>query len=119
MSTIFADTAVRRPPDVRVSKILAGQEAEKTNLMLQALAEAINANVDNKEIVRKTLKTLGDSNGNENEEPAVDRKEAERAERRRAKEERANASREREREEPAPEPRSRSKDHSRVSRALR
>ncbi|CAF4598452.1 unnamed protein product, partial [Rotaria magnacalcarata] len=26
--------AVKRPPDVRVSKILAGQEADKTNLLL-------------------------------------------------------------------------------------
>lgn len=59
---------MKRPPEVRVSKILAGQEADKTNLLLQALAEAINAGVDSNDVVRKTLQSLGESN--ENEEPA-------------------------------------------------
>ena len=59
---------MKRPPEVRVSKILAGQEADKTNLLLQTLAEAISANVDSNDVVRKALQSLGE--GNENEEPA-------------------------------------------------
>ncbi|KAH9514360.1 TRAF3-interacting protein 1 [Bulinus truncatus] len=37
-------------------KIVAGHEPEKTNEFLQALAEAINKNVDNDEYVRRVLK---------------------------------------------------------------
>lgn len=68
--TFSIDIAVKRPPDVRVSKILAGQEADKTNLMLQALAEAIRANVDNADVVRKTLQALA-GEGNEADEAAA------------------------------------------------
>jgi TRAF3-interacting protein 1 len=114
---IGLDIAVKRPPDVRVSKILAGQEADKTNLLLQALAEAINLDVDNNEVVRKTLQSVGESN--ENEEPAAnqDQKGQERSERHRSKEERSSKSRERdpEREEPPPpEKKSSSRDASKV-----
>jgi TRAF3-interacting protein 1 len=121
---IDLDIAVKRPPDVRVSKILAGQEADKTNLLLQALAEAIDSNVDNNEVIRKTLQSVGETN--ENEEPArsQDQKEQERSERHRSKEERSSKSREREhereREEPPPPPpppsekKSSSRDGSRV-----
>lgn len=110
------DIAVKRPPDVRVSKILAGQEADKTNLLLQALAEAINLDVDSNEVVRKTLQNLGE--GNENEEPAAptrsrDNKEQERSERHRSKEERSSKSHER--EESASEKKSSSRDASRVT----
>ena len=116
---IDLDIAVKRPPDVRVSKILAGQEADKTNLLLQALAEAINLDVDNNEVVRKTLQSIGETN--ENEEPArnQDQKEQERSERHRSKEERSSKSREREHERereepPPPEKKSSSRDASRV-----
>ncbi|UJR33764.1 hypothetical protein I4U23_021191 [Adineta vaga] len=103
--------AVKREPEVRVSKILAGQEAEKTNLLLQALAEAIKSNVDNREVVRKTLQSLGETN--ENEEPAPSR-DRENSEKRRSKEERSSKSqeRDRDREESSSEKKSRSKDHS-------
>ncbi|CAF0727287.1 unnamed protein product [Adineta steineri] len=99
--------AVKRAPDVRVSKILAGQEADKTNLLLQALAEAINANVDNREVVRKTLQSLGESN--ENEEPARNQ-DQEQSDKRSSKGERSSKSRDR--EEPTPEKKSSSRDHS-------
>lgn len=117
---IVADIAVKRPPDVRVSKILAGQEADKTNLLLQALAEAINSGVDNNEVVRKTLKTLGDGNDNEDAGRHHEQKDQERAERHRSKEERSSKSRERDRDrdreqdEPPPEKKSSSRDASRV-----
>ncbi|CAF0735145.1 unnamed protein product [Rotaria sp. Silwood1] len=88
--------AVKRPPDVRVSKILAGQEADKTNLLLQALAEAINSNVDNNEVVRKTLQSLGETNENEDPPRSRDRKDQEQSERHRSKEERSSKSHERE-----------------------
>ncbi|CAF1007188.1 unnamed protein product [Rotaria magnacalcarata] len=88
--------AVKRPPDVRVSKILAGQEADKTNLLLQALAEAINANVDNGDVVRKTLQSLGGTNENEEPSRSRDRKDQEQPEKHRSKEERSNKSIERE-----------------------
>ncbi len=115
---INLDIAVKRPPDVRVSKILAGQEADKTNLLLQALAEAINSNVDNNEVVRKTLQNVGETN--ENEEPPArsqEPKDQERSERHRSKEERSSKSREREQEReepPPPEKKSSSRDASRV-----
>jgi hypothetical protein len=115
---IYLDIAVKRPPDVRVSKILAGQEADKTNLLLQALAEAINSNVDSNEVVRKTLQNLGETN--ENEEPSRSRehKDPEPSERRRSKDERSSKShereREREREEPPAEKKPSSKETSRV-----
>lgn len=113
---VYLDIAVKRPPDVRVSKILAGQEADKTNLLLQALAEAITLDVDNNDVVRKTLQNVGDTN--ENEEPAPpptrsrDQKDQERSERHRSKEERSSKSHER--EEPAPERKSSSRDASKV-----
>ncbi|CAF3504554.1 unnamed protein product [Rotaria socialis] len=88
--------AVKRPPDVRVSKILAGQEADKTNLLLQALAEAINANVDNGDVVRKTLQSLGGTNENEEPSRSRDRNDQEQPEKHRSKEERSNNSIERE-----------------------
>ncbi|CAF4692256.1 unnamed protein product, partial [Rotaria sp. Silwood2] len=47
--------AVNRLPDVCVSIIVVDLQADKTNLLLQAFAEAINSNVDNNEVVRKTL----------------------------------------------------------------
>ncbi|CAF1623978.1 unnamed protein product [Didymodactylos carnosus] len=37
--------ALNEPPVVRVSKILSGHEADKTNLLLQALAKAVTARV--------------------------------------------------------------------------
>ncbi|CAF0731034.1 unnamed protein product [Rotaria sordida] len=89
--------AVKRPPDVRVSKILAGQEADKTNLLLQALAEAIHSHVDNNEVVRKTLQSLGETNENEEPPPrSRDRKDHEQSEKHRSKEERSSKSHERE-----------------------
>ncbi len=110
---IYLDIAVKRPPDVRVSKILAGQEADKTNILLQTLAEAINLDVDNNEVVRKTLQSLGGET-NENEEPSRsrERKDAESSERRRSKDERPSKSHER--EEPAPERKSTAKEATRV-----
>ncbi|CAF0747519.1 unnamed protein product [Adineta ricciae] len=104
--------AVKRAPEVRVSKILAGQEADKTNLLLQALAEAINSKVNNREVVRKTLQTLGESN--ENEEPPAASRDQKQSETRRTKEERSSHSRDRDRDrEESSEKRSRSEDHSR------
>ncbi len=114
---ICLDVAVKRPPDVRVSKILAGQEADKTNLLLQALAEAINSDVDNNEVVRKTLQGVGETNENEEPPRNQDQKEPERSERHRSKEERSSKSREREQEReepPPPEKKSSSRDASRV-----
>jgi TRAF3-interacting protein 1 len=110
---IYSDIAVKRPPDVRVSKILAGQEADKTNLLLQALAEAINLDVDSKEVVRKTLQSLGETNDNEEPPPrSRDNKDQEKSERHRSKEERSSKSHER--EEPPPERKSSSRDTSKV-----
>jgi TRAF3-interacting protein 1 len=108
-----SDIAVKRPPDVRVSKILAGQEADKTNLLLQALAEAINLDVDTNEVVRKTLQTLGDTNENEEAPRSREPKEQERSEKHRSKEERSSKSRER--EEPIPEKKTSSREASRVN----
>jgi TRAF3-interacting protein 1 len=114
---IYLDIAVKRPPDVRVSKILAGQEADKTNLLLQALAEAINLDVNNNEVVRKTLQTLGETNENEEAPRSRDRdhKDQERSsERHRSKEERSSKSHEP--EEQTSEKRSSSRDASRVKK---
>lgn len=123
MLIIHVDIAVKRPPDVRVSKILAGQEADKTNLLLQALAEAINSGVDNNDVVRKTLKNVGDGNENDESGRHQDQKDEERAERHRSKEERSSKSRERDRDrererehdEPPPEKKSSSREGSRVT----
>ena len=75
---------MKRSPDVRVSKILAGQEADKTNLLLQALAEAISGNANSQEVVRKTLQSLGEGadndDGNRNAERSRERKEQEKPE---------------------------------------
>lgn len=80
---------------------------------MQALAEAINANVDNGDVVRKTLQNL--SGGNENEEPSRsrERKDQEPPERQRSKEERPSKSKER--DEPAPEKKTSSRDAARVT----
>ncbi len=104
----YLDIAVKRPPEVRVSKILAGQEADKTNLLLQALAEAINLDVDNNEVVRKTLQSLGETNENEEPSRSRDHKDSERSERHRSKEDRSSKSHER--EEPTSERKSSSKE---------
>ncbi|CAF4380825.1 unnamed protein product, partial [Rotaria sp. Silwood2] len=61
-------------PNVCVSIIVADLQADKTNLLLQALAEAINSNVDNNEVVRKTLQSLGDTNENQKPSCSRDRK---------------------------------------------
>ena len=112
---IYSDIAVKRPPEVRVSKILAGQEADKTNLLLQALAEAINSGVDSADVVRKTLQNVGDNN--ENEEPTTrsrDQKDQERSERHRSSKSHERE-REREREEQPPEKKTSSREASRVN----
>ena len=111
------DIAVRRPPEVRVSKILAGQEADKTNLLLQALAEAINLDVNNNDIVRKTLQSLGDTQENEEPSRSRDEKDQEQSERRRTKEERSSKSHQR--EELTTEKKAGLKDSSKVKSILR
>lgn len=57
------DISVKRKPDVHVSKILGGLEADRTNILLQTLAEAITSGVDSDEVVRKTLEKLKKSTG--------------------------------------------------------
>lgn len=119
---MYVDIAVKRPPEVRVSKILAGQEADKTNLLLQALAEAINSGVDSNDVVRKTMKTVGDGNENEEAGRTHEQKDEERAERHRSREERSSKSRERDRDrerehdEPPPEKKPSSREASRVNK---
>ena len=114
------DIAVRRPPDVRVSKILAGQEADKTNLLLQALAEAIRANVDNNEVVRKTLQNLGETNDNEDShrpsEHSRERKDPEKHDKHSARSERSAKSNDC--EDSAPEKKASSKETSKVRHPL-
>ncbi|XP_059149922.1 TRAF3-interacting protein 1-like isoform X2 [Physella acuta] len=48
-----------KPVSAKPIKIVAGHEPEKTNEFLQALADAINKNVNNDEFVRKVLKVGG------------------------------------------------------------
>ena len=111
---------MRRPPDVRVSKILAGQEADKTNLLLQALAEAIRANVDNNEVVRKTLQNLGETNDNEDShrpsEHSRERKDPEKQDKHSARSERSAKSNDH--DESAPEKKASSRETSRVRHQL-
>ncbi|KAI8778571.1 TRAF3-interacting protein 1, partial [Biomphalaria glabrata] len=56
-------------------KIVAGHEPEKTNEFLQALAEAVNKNVDNDEYVRKVLKTDKKDDRKERSKEKVEKKE--------------------------------------------
>ncbi|XP_055859818.1 TRAF3-interacting protein 1-like isoform X3 [Biomphalaria glabrata] len=58
-------------------KIVAGHEPEKTNEFLQALAEAVNKNVDNDEYVRKVLKTDKKDDRKERSKEKVEKKEVE------------------------------------------
>ncbi|KAK0050107.1 TRAF3-interacting protein 1 [Biomphalaria pfeifferi] len=58
-------------------KIVAGHEPEKTNEFLQALAEAVNKNVDNDEYVRKVLKTDKKDDKKERSKEKVEKKEVE------------------------------------------
>merc|ERR1712226_662472 len=67
VSLVTGKTVPARP-----SKIVAGQEADKTNEFLQMLAEAINKKVDNDDYVQRVLK--GDSGGSA-KPPAGDKKE--------------------------------------------
>ena len=101
---------------MRVSKILAGQEADKTNLLLQALAEAIRADVDNNEVVRKTLQNLGETNDNEEShrpsEHSRERKDADKHDKHSARSERSAKSHDR--EESASEKKASSRDTSGV-----
>ena len=101
---------------MRVSKILAGQEADKTNLLLQALAEAIRADVDNNEVVRKTLQNLGETNDNEEShrpsEHSRERKDADKHDKHSARSERSAKSHDR--EESATEKKASSRDTSGV-----
>uniref|UniRef100_A0A0X3PRX2 TRAF3-interacting protein 1 n=2 Tax=Schistocephalus solidus TaxID=70667 RepID=A0A0X3PRX2_SCHSO len=50
-----------RVPPIRISSIIAGKEADKTNLLLQLLAEAVNRGINNAECVAKVLSNIPES----------------------------------------------------------
>ncbi|VDK38423.1 unnamed protein product [Taenia asiatica] len=51
----YVTAAHNHTPDVKVSSIIAGKEAERTNALLQLLAAAVNKGVDNAACVNKAL----------------------------------------------------------------
>ncbi|CAF1268034.1 unnamed protein product [Didymodactylos carnosus] len=95
--------AISEPPVVRVSKILSGHEADKTNLLLQALARAVTARVDNEDVVKRALHSM---------EENTDDKKSENS-RRNEQESELDKSRERDREQKKTSDKERKNDRSR------
>ncbi|VDD84334.1 unnamed protein product [Mesocestoides corti] len=51
----FVAAAHNRSPNVKVSSIISGKDADRTNVLLQLLADAVNKGVDNAACVSKAL----------------------------------------------------------------
>ncbi|CAL1533157.1 unnamed protein product [Lymnaea stagnalis] len=103
-----------KPVSAKPIKIVAGHEPERTNEFLQALADAINKNVNNDEYVKKVLKGAGQPKEEKKEEKRDKDRTKEKSEKRKVGESEA---REREKERDRDRDRHKEKDRERDSKA--
>ncbi|VDO03998.1 unnamed protein product [Rodentolepis nana] len=57
----FVTVANNAAPNVKISSIISGKDAERTNILLQLLAEIANKGIDNADCVNKALRVNKDS----------------------------------------------------------